>query len=144
MKKTMGSEIINFHYVFSDCFIRQNGHVVLLCCCCCTSLIKHIQKEENVFKENVTFQADGTWGVSQILLFLQRSWENMDWRGEKRRNKGYTSHSQARYFYFSLQEGLLGILSSLCRWAGFTSCCLSLSKSFLVISRYCTQPTQVV
>lgn len=61
MKKTMGSEIINIHYVFSDCFIRQNGHVVLLCCCCCcTSLIKHIKKEENVFKENVTFQADRT------------------------------------------------------------------------------------
>lgn len=29
MKKTKSAEITNFHHLFLDCFIKQNGHVVL-------------------------------------------------------------------------------------------------------------------
>ena len=80
MEETGRAEIINGHYVFLDCFIGQNVHAV--------SLSKHIYKEENVFKEKVTSQADCAWAVSQVLLFLQRSWEESDQKGEKGKTGG--------------------------------------------------------
>lgn len=105
MEEMVRAEIINGHYVFSDCVIGQNGHAV--------SLFKHIYKEDNVFKEKMTSQANWAWAVSQVLLFLQRSWEESDQKGEKGKNQGCASHSYVTHIHFSLWKALLGTPSPL-------------------------------